>query len=260
MSITPGIKHFLRWLAPAGIVGAHRRRFRMSRLGLPGCKQLAEAVETCRYELWPDFLRRREEPWTLVDVGANEGDFLSAVGQLAELKSVFAYEPLPVCHSSLEKRLQNMKSGHLFQAAVGASAGELIINFTGDSKMSSALKPKSEVSAAYQAHDFEIKEKLTVSVVTLDETLPADAEIGLLKVDVQGFEMEVFRGAEQTLARSRAVLLEVNYVQHYEGGATFDVMFEFLRERGFRIHGISAPYGGGPEGPLWADAMFVKQQ
>ena len=77
---------------------------------------------------------------------------------------------------------------------------------------------------------------------------------------MQGFELEVFKGAEKVLARTNALLIEINYVEHYENGATFDDIYPLFRSKGFRLNGISSPQGGLAGGPpLWADAMFVKE-
>jgi hypothetical protein len=54
-------------------------------------------------------------------------------------------------------------------------------------------------------------DRMTVEVTTLDETLPADMDVGLIKVDVEGHEINVLRGAEKVIARCRpSMVLEAN--------------------------------------------------
>jgi FkbM family methyltransferase len=252
------IKRLLRGVMPFEIVDRHRQRCRMRGLGLSPTPERAAAVEICRYDLWPTFLRRGSRAWNLVDVGANDGLFIAAVHSLVELQSVFAFEPLAACHAPLERALSGVRCHQLFRAAVGAIPGELELNCTRNSKMSSVLKPRSEIAKAYQVSDFQVVGRAKVPLVTLDATLPDDLPIDLLKVDVQGFEREVLAGASRTLHRTRSVLLEVNYRQHYEGGAGFEEMLALLHSSGFRVFGISAPYCSRELGPLWADAMFVR--
>jgi len=67
----------------------------LDRLGLPNTRETAAAVEGCRYNLWPSFLCADAPPWSLVDVGANDGGFLSSVLQLVSPREVFVFEPLP---------------------------------------------------------------------------------------------------------------------------------------------------------------------
>lgn len=230
----------------------------LGRLGLPNSRETAAAVEGCRYNLWPSFLRADAPPWTLVDVGANDGGFLSSVLKLVSPREMFVFEPLPSCQSSLQAILSKHANAHLFPCAVGSERGDLELHCTGDTKMSSALEPASHISALYQSGDFNVVRKVKVSVVRLDDAVPKGTTVDLLKIDVQGFELEVFKGAEQTLGHTKSVLLEVNYVEHYKDGARFESVHDVMRDKGFRIFGVSAPYGGGEGGPLWADAMFVR--
>lgn len=249
----------LRWLAPLGLMERHRRRFQMQRLGLPGTRTMAEAVGACRYDLWPRELRQSALPWALVDVGANLGEFIAAASRLVKLKSVHAFEPQPQCHAALQAVLQGMPGSRLHAAAVGKDKREIELLCTANSKLASVLTPDAAVAAGYEHGDFVIQKRLTVPMVRLDDVIPSGMDIGLLKIDVQGFELPVLEGARETLRSTRALLMEVNYVPHYEGGAAFDELHEAVRSHGFRTFGISAPYGG-PEAPLWADAMFVRAQ
>lgn len=248
----------LRWLAPLGLMERHRLRFQMSRLGLPGTPAMAGAVEACRFDLWPTFLRQPAKPWTLVDVGANEGDFTRAAAQLTNLAGVHAFEPQLACQASLQQALDLVRNSHLHAAAVGKEKGEIELLCTANSKLSSVLAPDAMVAAGYGHDDFTVQQRLSVPMVRLDDVIPFSTDIGLLKIDVQGFELPVLEGARETLRSTQALLMEVNYVPHYEGGAAFDELHAAVRSHGFRTFGISAPYGG-PDGPLWADAMFVRE-
>lgn len=251
------IKQLFRAICPYGIVAWHQRQFALAQLGLAGGSNIECALDACRYELWPPFLRKNAPAWTLVDVGANEGGFLSSVLQLVSPKEIFVFEPQPACQGALKGLLHGRPGSHLHACAVGAEQRTLEFRCMANSKMSSALDPLPEVAASYKDGDFRVVETIEVPVVRLDDALPEHLEIDLLKVDVQGYEMQVFCGAEQTLARTRAILLEINYSEHYKGSASFDNVYRFLSSRGFRVFGISAPYSGA-EGPLWADAVFVK--
>ena len=254
------LKDALRWLTPNGVIEAHRRQFRMNRLGLPSSEALATAVEECRYDLWPSALKEPDKPWTLVDVGANEGEFSAAAATLARLNGVHAFEPQPICHESLKKVLSKVPNSQCYPMAVGDAPGELELYCTANSRMASLLRPESGISASYTGNNFDVEERLKVPIATLDDALPQDLKIGLLKIDVQGYEISVLKGAERILQSTTALLLEMNYVPHYEGGATFDEVYQYVRSRGFQIFAISAPHIGrsAPGVPLWADALFVR--
>jgi FkbM family methyltransferase len=254
------IKDLLRSICPYGIVSAHKRRFVLHSLGLPDGADIAAAVSGCRFDLWPPFLRENPSGWTLVDVGANEGDFIAAVLRISSPHRVFAFEPQPSCQASLHRILAGHANAHVVQAAVGSEKGEVEFNCTLDSKLSSVLQPEADVAPHYGNGKFGIVQTLKVPSLRLDDAIAGEFPVDLLKIDVQGFELEVFKGAEQVLRRTRAVLLEVNYVEHYKNGARFDDVYSILRSKGFHLYGISAPQGGVAGGPpLWADAMFVKE-
>lgn len=252
------IRKLIRWLAPFGLIEWHRRRFQLGRLGLPARKAMAEAVEACRYDLWPRELRKAASPWLLVDVGANKGEFTAAVAALANLEGVHAFEPQPECHADLRRVLASVPNGCLHGVAVGAEGGQIDLLCTGNSKMASVLAPSPLVAGDYEEGDFAMTGSIKVPLVRLDDVIPAGTRIGLLKIDVQGYEMQVLEGAAITLRSTFALLLEMNYVAHYEGGVAFDAVHEAIRQHGFRTYGISEPYGG-KDGPLWADALFVRE-
>jgi hypothetical protein len=97
---------------------------------------------------------------------------------------------------------------------------------------------------------------MTVPQVTLDTELAAVERVGLLKLDVQGYELHVLRGATEVLRRTDAILVEVNYYEHYEGAASFDTVHRFLADAGFALTGVSQPFMTGEQIPAWADAVY----
>lgn len=127
---------------------------------------------------------------------------------------------------------------------------------TADTKMSGLLVPDSRIALAYQPGAYDVRYMKSVPVRRIDDLVPTDAAVGLMKIDVQGFELSALRGAAATLKRTKAICIEVNFVSHYEGAVEFDELHSFLTREGFKLHGISpAHFGMGR--PLWADAIYV---
>lgn len=251
-------KELLRLFLPYGLVASRHRRFRLSRLKLPNCADIEADVSSCRFDLWPPILRNSAVPWTLIDVGANVGDFVRAASRFKTLESVYAFEPQPSCQGKLAKRLERIPRATLIPAAVGSHEGRLEFYVTENSRMASGLRPDEAVKSAYSTNDFAVTETISVPMVTIDSVIPESTNVGLLKLDVQGFEVEALAGAIQTLRRTTAVLIEVNYVRHYAAGATFDGIYQVLHRQGFRLYGVSEPFQSSDAEPLWADAVFVK--
>jgi len=253
------LKSVLVGCAPHGFVETRRLLLRLRCLGLvPSAAQSHDceaAVDASRFDLWPLFLRHSSD-WILIDVGANDGDFIRAATQLSKPAAVVAFEPLPTCQKILAPLLASIPGGQLVRAAAGARAGEVELNCTCNTKMSSVLTPQEGIEASYARGDYTVVEKMWAPMVRLDDVIEPNARVGLLKIDVQGYEIEVLHGATRTLGQTEALLIEVNYTQHYNRAVAFDELHAFLNMAGFHLYGISAPYGNA-ERPLWADAMYV---
>ncbi len=134
-----------------------------------------------------------------VDVGANMGSYTVLARSVCQACTV-SYEPVPVTFRRLQDNLQLNNAlderSRLVNAAVGSAPGTLRMS-EGQDAMNHVARP-DEAAA------------LEVPVVTLDEDLFATPL--LMKVDVEGFETEVFRGARRHLANPalRAIIVELN--------------------------------------------------
>ncbi|MEA5503148.1 FkbM family methyltransferase [Halotia wernerae UHCC 0503] len=254
------VKYLLRNLLPHGFVERHRRDSRLNMLGLRSNQysalELEAAANFCRFELWPTELKYEPQKWTLVDVGANNGNFVAAVLKLVKPLEVIAIEPLPECQDSLRRILLGVQNAQLIPAVAGSKPGTVEINCTKDSKMSSVLQPLDTIETSYETGALTVSSKCCVPVVLLDDVVSTSSTVGLLKIDVQGYEMEVLRGAVRTLSQTLAVQIEINYAPHYVGAVTFEEIHDFLHAAGFRLYGVSAPYFGNHQ-PLWADALYL---
>jgi hypothetical protein len=122
-------------------------------------------------------------------------------------------------------------------AAAGAATGSAQINVSRADDSSSLLPVTSRQLDRFPGTDTVARE--SVEVKTLDRILePVELRRPiLLKLDVQGFELEALRGAERVLESVDTVLTECSFVPFYSGQALFDEVRDFLGERGFRLVG-----------------------
>ncbi len=163
-----------------------------------------------------------------VDVGANKGAYLywmrRAVGAGGK---VFAFEPQARLAAYLRRLVSGMRwtNVSIRDVALSDAPGTRVLHVpgTGDSPGASL---EDAVLAAGACRD-EICE-----VDTLDRQLDRE-RVSLIKVDVEGHELAVFRGAERTLAQSRPTLLFECEGRHLTGHTPRDV-FAFLESRGYR--------------------------
>jgi FkbM family methyltransferase len=241
-----------------------QQRFRASGLSpLAACRAAVspsarQALYGSRLETLPADMRGRVLG-LVVDVGANEGQWLTSFLRFVRASRVEVFEPIPACVAQLRTSFAGAPYVSIHQAAVGDQAGTVTLNVTEGTTFSSVLPPAPEMAHAYSHGVTSIHEQITVPLVTLDEALP-DTPVDLLKIDVQGFERQVIAGAERTLASTRAVLMEANYQHHYNGDALLPELWQLLAQHGFGLWSISSPYYGPDGRALWADAVFVKDE
>ena len=136
--------------------------------------------------------------------------------------------------------------------------GETEIHVHERSELSSIL-PLTDDGKGYH-HILGTKSQVErVSITTLDAALADFPTIDLLKIDVQGYEAQVFAGAHQTLQRTKVILVEVMYRPYYESALDFGELLNLITSIApFRIRAVSQPRFSLEGEPLWADAVFVR--
>ena len=100
----------------------------------------------------------------------------------------------------------------------------------------------------------------TITTRTLDDAAEAlQGNVGLLKIDVQGAELEVLKGGEKTLARTEFVWIEVSFKPLYQGSALFDDIQAHMQKKGFILFNLM-PASRGKDGELLqADCLYKKR-
>lgn len=202
---------------------------------------------------WPKFshtsfrmvsslLAQNVVPRTVIDVGANVGQFAIASAKLFSDVKIYSFEPNPDCLSSLKKNISALSNDvRVYSVALGGTEGEVTFHVNSHSHSSSILRLAETHKAAFP--DAMECRDINVRMSTLDAML---AEVTLtppvlLKLDVQGFETQVLAGAGNTLQQVDYVILEASFKPMYEGEMAFlDVIslmgrlgFEFLRPVGW---------------------------
>jgi FkbM family methyltransferase len=141
-----------------------------------------------------------------VDVGCSTGKLLAHMVRLAPRGRHFAFEPIPAHAAELRRRFPGVS---VHEMAVSDAPGEATFQHVVSNPGYSGLRQRT-----YPSTDEKI-ETLHVETVTLDSMLPPELPVHLLKVDVEGAELQVFRGATRTLRTHRPVVL----FEHGRGGA-----------------------------------------
>ena len=170
----------------------------------------------------------------ILDVGANRGQFSLISRLLKPSIPILAFEPLPNEAEIFRKALSG-KNVQLHSVALGENAGEAEIHLS-RSADSSSLLPIGEMQRKLFRDTDEIG-TLKVPVKRLDDFKPEWEKHSriLLKIDVQGFELSVLKGAVETLRNCAFVYVECSETELYVGQALYRDVATFLEQQGFRL-------------------------
>jgi FkbM family methyltransferase len=215
--------------------------------------------------LSPEIRRARLLAWrdidTVVDVGANAGQFGARIRAAGYRRRIVSFEPLSKAFDALARTVATDSRWECHKLALGAQPGRAQLNVSGDLEASSVLQMLDRHLRHCPASAYVGVEE--VEVATLDglsrSVLPTD-ERTYLKLDVQGYELEVLRGAEELLDRIELVEAELSLVPLYDSGPLYREVIDYLDQRGFRlisVEGITEEPDTGHM--LQLDAVFAKE-
>lgn len=172
---------------------------------------------------------------TIIDAGANAGQFARAAHLCYPEATILSFEPLADVADRLKSNLADVPTHGVFRTALGSYDGETEF-FRNSYSQSSSVLPMLEKEGGLLEGTREV-EKLRVPMARLDTALAGEnlKPAILLKLDLQGNELEALRGAERTLVGCSHVLTETVFEQEYRGEPVFEDLWIFLRDRGFRF-------------------------
>lgn len=180
-------------------------------------------------------------PWSkqtlvYVDVGARGGP-PSHWLKLTEQIDYICFEPDPLEAESLRRFFDSRGEFEalVIAKALGSHRGTVSLNLTRFPPASSVLQPNHSLLRNFEIHPLlETAHRVTVPIDTLDAQLHATSnDCDFLKIDVQGYELEVLQGAEKALEKSCGCELEVSFIEIYRDQPLFAEIDSFMRARGF---------------------------
>jgi FkbM family methyltransferase len=175
---------------------------------------------------------------SIIDVGASEGGFASKARELFRGAKIYSFEPIPSSYKTLTKKFKSDKNFKAFNIALGNTVGQLEFHLNEHIGASSFLKTSNlHVDAHPYTKNYS---KIKVASDKMDNLVEASelTQNVILKLDVQGYEIEVLKGAEGLLKHVKFIYSEVCFNKLYEEQPLFDEIINFLRERGYRIAGV----------------------
>jgi len=172
-------------------------------------------------------------PKTVIDVGANKGQFTVACMKRFARPRVHAFEPLPEAFHALVAATKKFAEVSSYNTAIGERNGSVPFHVGSDIQSSSIFSQNRELGDSFPG--VAVTRTVDIEMRTLDTSLQgADLHSPvLLKLDVQGYEAKVIEGARGVLELVDFVVAETSFAPLYEGESTFLTLVELLQGRGF---------------------------
>jgi FkbM family methyltransferase len=198
---------------------------------------------------------------TVLDVGANTGQFVQGLRNWGYTKNVLSFEPLSSAHASLQQNAANDPNWHVApRCAIGATKTVSEINVAGNSVSSSLLPMLERHMQVAPASAYQSKEKVQIETLSdMIHQLTDQKEHFFLKIDTQGYEREVISGASDILERIPAVQMELSIRPLYENSLLLDDGIELMKGYGYRVYSIYQGLSDRKTGEtLQVDVIFVR--
>ncbi len=196
---------------------------------------------------------------TVIDVGANIGQFAVTAHCANPAARVFCFEPLKGCVERLRSLASDYPRLTIYDHGLGAAAAQFEINVASNFGSSSILDFTDLQLETYPGVTVVGKE--TIRVEALDAIATPEMTQGrtLLKMDVQGFELEVLKGATATLENIEAIYLEASFVPLYADQPLATELVVWLDQHGFGLAAIYNVDSGAGTTPSQADCLFLRK-
>jgi len=204
-------------------------------------------------------------PLSVIDIGSRGG----SPPELDRLKKFICYHGFEADESEATKLESTIREDfakcRVFPYFIGDHNGKQEFHLFQEAACSSSLRPNTDFSNLFGRAAFKIVETVEVESWTLDTVVERDA-IPLpdfIKLDTQGSELSILRGAEKTLRACPLVEVEVEFFPHYVRQPLFQDVCSFMQDNQFvllylnRVFGTRHTYRGRARGQLlFGDALF----
>jgi len=203
-----------------------------------------------------DLRARGFMPRGIIDVGAHRGDWTRLALSIFPGVPAILIEPQDEMDEPLGALIEATQNCRRIKAGAGREPGELVQTIWEDYAGSSFLPPADSALAA------QGRQRRT-PIVTLDQVLAeagAPFEPDLVKLDIQGFELEALAGGESLFGRVEVFIIETSLIQFYPNNPTMDEVIAFMRQRDYVVYDLPG-FGRRPsDGALGqVDVAFVKK-
>jgi len=181
----------------------------------------------------------------VIHIGAHYGEEYEYYKELG-IKNFLFFEPIPECFEITKKNVK----GIVINKALGNYTGKAKMYIANNKGISSSLLEPYLHKTQYPGIIFD--KIIEVNVVKLDDILENEEKYNFISIDVQGYELEVFKGSVKTLENIDYIMTEVNRDELYKNCVQINELDNFLKQYNFKrveVYWI---------GKTWGDAFYIK--
>ena len=182
--------------------------------------------------LLEDILARGVKFNNILDVGANLGEWTRMARKLFPDSKIYMIEPLSEMESNLKKICEEFPGTKYFPNGAGSKIEELVMTTWGDDLAG------ANCLVVENAYLKSINKQRTIPVITIDSLIEkGEIEIpDLVKLDIQGFELEALKGGTKLFGVTEAFILETSLFEFTSGNPILSEVVIFMAERGYEIY------------------------
>lgn len=190
----------------------------------------------------------------VIDVGANNGQFSLAISYLYPSKKILAFEPIKSCYLKYKNIFSNFSNVTIRNYALGKKNELRQIYITDHNDASSFFEPKLLSKIFFE----NTKQNELCRIKTGKNVIQKKYLINsLLKIDVQGFELDVLKGFADNLKHVKFIYVELSHVELYKNQPLFNEVLDYLNLKGFILSNVYNKYSSSDE-LIQADYLFTK--
>jgi FkbM family methyltransferase len=175
------------------------------------------------------------ENFVILDIGGAIGNTAKIFADSFPLNTVYVFEPIKESFDSLLKNTKDRSNIKAINKAAGNINKKELINIAKRITASSLYVLHADKTSNIFAENLKSIKTEEIYICRIDDELPNSTKIGIMKIDVQGFELEVLKGASRLLENTYIVLLEVNNHNGYIGSPKYFEIDQAMRDYGFII-------------------------
>ena len=220
-----------------------------------------DGVHPSRYDLFNKSWLKELNIKSVLDIGANKGEFSLIFNYVFNQPLIHAFEPLPSCQSILEEISSKNKNIKVHPVALGDEK-------TSESLHVSSWNPSSSFLTMGELHKSGYphssgSEDIQVDVERLDDyILSHEIQNNLfIKMDVQGFEKKVIEGGIKTFSMASVIVTEMSFRELYDGEPKFHELYELIISLGFSYQGsLKQSVDKTSDGYFQCDGIFLNNR